>query len=109
MTDLNPAWYAFFIFVAVAVVYMTERNAKTRVRYYLEERGFEDVKVKTRLFAGGRGVLTFDVEYTTSKGVRKKNSCIVHTSIFSDGKIYWQSPYEKFKATNLSDDQDEAG
>lgn len=94
MMDLHPAWYAFFIFVAVTIIYMTERNAKIRVRHYLEDRGCEDVKVKTRLFAGGRGVLTFDVEYTSPKGVRKKNSCVVHTSIFSDGKIYWQRPFE---------------
>ena len=95
MTDFHPAWYVFFFLAAMAVVYTTERNAKTRVRYYLEDRGFENVQVKTRLFAGGKGVLTFDVEYTTPNGARKKNSCVVHTSIFSDGKIYWQQSIEK--------------
>lgn len=74
---------------------MTEHNAKTRVRHYLEDRGLEDIIVKTRLFAGGRDVLTFDVEYITPNGTRRKISRVVHTSMFSNGKIYWQQSFEK--------------
>lgn len=107
--NLNPAWYVFFVLAAFAVVYMTERKAKTRVRYYLEDRGFEDVIVKTRLFAGGKGIITFDVEYTTTKGIRKKNSCVVHTGIFSDEKIYWQHSFERRGIRGSQAEQDEAG
>ena len=104
----NNNWILLFgvLVIGVAITYMIERNAKNRVRYYLENRGCEDVRVKTRLFAGGRGTITFDVEYTTPKGVRKKNSCVVHTGLLADEKIYWQNAIGKVNEPVHEEDED---
>lgn len=85
-------WFFAALFLALAVMYFHERAAKKRVIEYLERKGCQDVLVQTKLFAGGRGVLSFHVEYMDRKGNVRENSCTVRTGLLSDETIYWKRP-----------------
>jgi hypothetical protein len=87
-------WAAIFLLILFAVIYFQEQEGKNRVKKYLERKGFEDVDVQTKLFAGGRGTLSFDVEYVNKSGDIRRNTCVVHTGLFSDSKIYWEKPLD---------------
>ena len=84
--------WAVILLILFAMVFYQEREAKNRVKEYLERRGFEHVNIKTKLFAGGRGSLCFDVEYYDQSGDMQTNTCVVHTGLISDSKIYWEKP-----------------
>ena len=103
--DNNFIWIPLAILLLVGI-YFQERASKNRVREYLENKGCSDVKIRTRLFAGGKGVITFDVEYVDKAGFARKNSCIVHTGFFSDDKIYWQSALGKINEPSKDEEED---
>jgi len=85
-------WFIFLSVILLGYYYFEESSGKEIVKSHLEQKGFQHIKIRTRLFAGGRGTLVFDIEYLNKHSVLQKNSCTVHTSIFSDGKIYWVKP-----------------
>ena len=83
---------AVFFIVLIGLVVLQEDRSKTKVRKLLEEKGFKEIKVTTNAFTMQRGTLTFDVEYRDKGGELQKNSCVVPSTVFSEGKIYWEKP-----------------
>jgi hypothetical protein len=92
MQDEKIFWTVIGIVVLFAVIYFQEINSKSRVKAHLEQMGFQEIAVQTKLFAGGKGTLTFEVGYINRNGEAQKNTCIVHTGLFSEDTIYWKSP-----------------
>ncbi len=78
----------------VIVVTLQESNGKHKVRSLLVERGFDQIKVITKMFNAWGSALTFEVNYIDRNGVLQRNSCVVHTSIFSVEKVLWEEPID---------------
>lgn len=89
----NFPWFVGALIIVLGIVYFQEQSGKKSVKHYLEQKGFEDIEINTRLFAGGgKGSITYDVKYRERNGLMHDNSCVVHSGIFSDSTIYWEKP-----------------
>jgi hypothetical protein len=86
-------WITVFIILTIlflsGMVYMDNRNAKNRVRKFLEEQGFNQIEIRTQWFTGRRRSVSFDVEYCDMHGMIQKNIAVIKTG---DKIIYWAEP-----------------
>jgi hypothetical protein len=69
-------WITVFIILSIlflsGMVYMGNRNAKNRVRNFLEEQGFKQIEIRTQWFTGRRRSVSFNVEYCDAHGMTQK-------------------------------------
>ena len=101
-------WVSIVAIFVLGFVYLQERAARRKVIEYLERKGCEDVIVHTKMFGGGgRGSISFDVEYADRKGNVRKNSCVVHTGLFSKETIYWKKPLGDINQLNYDRDPED--
>lgn len=81
---------AVAILVAVGVEYAKYKKDTGRIRFYLLGRGATDISISKYWFGGSEYHNVYDVTYNDAKGRRRQNRCIIRSSIFIDGLIYWE-------------------
>ncbi|MFN8411658.1 MAG: hypothetical protein U0Z26_04655 [Anaerolineales bacterium] len=91
---MSIVWAIIAIVVILGFVSLQEGNGKAKVKALLEEKGFKEIDIKTKMFTGSQGTVTFEVQYLDKSGAVRNNSCVVHTATFSEEKIFWEKPLE---------------
>ncbi len=94
MEGLYLVFVIIALFFVIVFYYFQEKNGKKKIKTHLEHQGFQQVKIQKRLSGVGKGTLVLDIEYFDQNGIAQKNSCTIHTVLFSDGKMYWEKPLD---------------
>ncbi len=91
------------ILIYVGVEYARYKNDTKRIYFCLHGKGATDISITKVWFAGGRWHNVYDVIYTDTKHNVHVDRCIIRTSLFEEGAIYWEddvSYVERFGNTD---------
>ncbi len=97
MDNTSLVWIVVIIVIIFGTVMLQARNGRNRVVSFLEQKGFQQIKVELINTTSNRIAITtatFEAEYYNKDGVLHKNTCVINTGMSSDKKIYWEKPLE---------------
>lgn len=89
MNDLSSI-LLIVIAVVLSIVALVRKD-KNKIRIALLGKGFRQIKLK-RKWGGNEDTSFFEVEYLDRNGKLRRNSCVIHTRMFSGDEIFWEKP-----------------